>query len=108
MKNEHLIQRVLTQYLETQKNLKTIINDYITRVTEKKLWSIYKNGYNSKPYRNIIQKLRQNNVEDLYALTNDDKVRLFSEGEIKNYMQQYHTVSWNPCSHMCTCRHTCK
>ena len=29
-------------------------------------------------------------MEDLYALKNDDGVRLFSEGEIKNYMQQYH------------------
>ena len=45
------------------------------------------------PTRTSYKKLRQNNVEDLYALTNDDKVRLFSEGEIKNYMQQYHTVS---------------
>ena len=31
-----------------------------------------------------------NNVEDLYALKNDDRVRLFSEGEIKNYTDQYY------------------
>ena len=36
-KNGHLIQTVLTQYLETQKNLRTVIIDYITRATEKKL-----------------------------------------------------------------------
>ena len=34
--------------------------------------------------------MRQNNVEDLYALKNDDRLRLFSEGEIKNYAQQYY------------------
>ena len=33
--------------------------------------------------------MRQNNVEDLYALKNDDGVRLFSEDEIKNYTHQY-------------------
>ena len=32
----------------------------------------------------------KNNVEDLHALKNDDRVRLFSEVEIKNYMQQYY------------------
>ena len=89
-KNGNLIQTALTQYVETQKNLRTIINDYITRVTEKKLQSIYKNGYNSKSYWNIIRQLRQNNVEDLDALKNDDGVRLFSEDEIKNYAHQYY------------------
>ena len=77
-KNEHLIKTTLTQYLETQKNLKKIITNYITRETEKKLQSIYKNGFNSKSYWNITQQLRQNNLEDLYALKNDDGVRLFS------------------------------
>ena len=48
--NGNLTQTALTQYVETQKNLRTIINDYITRATEKKLQSIYKNGYNSKSY----------------------------------------------------------
>ena len=67
-KNGILIQTALTQYVETQKNLRTTINNYITRATEKKLQSIYKNGYNSKSYWNIIRQSRQNNVEDLYAL----------------------------------------
>ena len=49
-KNGILIQTALTQYVETQKNLRTTINNYITRATEKKLQSIYKNGYNSKSY----------------------------------------------------------
>ena len=84
-KNGSLIQTALTQYVETQKNLRTIINNYITRATEKKLQSINKNGYNSKSYCNIIRQLRQNNSEDLYALKNDDGVWLFSEDEIKNY-----------------------
>ena len=34
--------------------------------------------------------MRQNNVEVLYVLKNDDRLRLFSEGEIKNYTQQYY------------------
>ena len=34
--------------------------------------------------------MRQNNVEDLYALKNDDGVRLFSEDEIKSYTHQYY------------------
>ena len=34
--------------------------------------------------------MRQNNVEDLDALKNDDGVRLFSEDEIKNYAHQYY------------------
>ena len=67
-KNRSLIQTALTQYVETQKNLRTIINNYITRATEKKLQSINKNGYNSKSYCNIIRQLRQNNAEDLCAL----------------------------------------
>ena len=67
-KNENLIQAALTQYVENQENLRTIINNYITRATEKKLQSIYTNGYISKSYRNIIRQLRQNNLEDLYAL----------------------------------------
>ena len=49
-KNGNLIQAALTQYVETQKNLRTIINGYITTATEKKLQYIYKNGYNSKFY----------------------------------------------------------
>ena len=89
-KNGNLIQTALTHYVETQKNLRTIINNYITRATEKKLQSIYKNGYNSKSYWNIIRQLRQNNVEDLYALKNDDGVRLFSEDEIESYTHQYY------------------
>ena len=89
-KNGILIQTALTQYVETQKNLRTTINNYITRATEKKLQSIYKNGYNSKSYWNIIRQSRQNNVEDLYALKNDDGVRLFSEDEIKSYTHQYY------------------
>ena len=89
-KNGNLIQTALTHYVETQKNLRTIINNYITRATEKKLQSIYKNGYNSKSYWNIIRQSRQNNVEDLYALKNDDGVRLFSEDEIKSYTHQYY------------------
>ena len=32
-KNENLIQTVLTEYIETKKNLRKIINDYITRAT---------------------------------------------------------------------------
>ena len=36
-KNGNLIQTALTHYVETQKNLRTIINNYITRATEKKL-----------------------------------------------------------------------
>ena len=88
-KNGSLIQTALTQYVETQKNLRTVINDYITRATEKKLQSIYENGYNSKSYWNIIQQLRQNNVEDLYTLKNDDGVRLLSKEKIKNYTHQY-------------------
>ena len=67
-----------------------IINDFITRATKKKLQSIYRNGYNSKSYWNIIQQLRQYNIEDLYALKNDDGGRLFSEDEIKNYTHQYY------------------
>ena len=89
-KNASLIQTALTQYVETQKNLRTVINDYITRATEKKLQSIYENGYNSKSYWNIIQQLRQNNVEDLYTLKNDDGVRLLSKEKIKNYTHQYY------------------
>ena len=89
-KNGSLIQTALTQYVETQKNLRTVINDYITRATEKKLQSIYENGYNSKSYWNIIQQLRQNNVEDLYTLKNDDGVRLLSKEKIKNYTHQYY------------------
>ena len=81
---QHFIQTTLKHYVETQKNLRKIINDYITRVREKKLQSIYRNGYNSKSYWSIIQQLRQNNVEDLYALKNYNGVRLFSEGKIKN------------------------
>ena len=34
--------------------------------------------------------MRQNNVEDLYALKNDDGVRLFSEDEIESYTHQYY------------------
>ena len=34
--------------------------------------------------------MRQNNVEDLYALKNNDGVKLFSEDEIKNYTHQYY------------------
>ena len=83
-KNGNIIQTAWTHYVETQKNLRTVINNYITRKTEKKLQSIYKNGHNSKSYWNIIPKLRQNNAEDLYALKNDDGLRLFSEDEIKN------------------------
>ena len=49
-----------------------------------KLQTIYRNGYNSKSYWSIIQQLKQNNVEILYALKNDDGVGLFSEGKIKN------------------------
>ena len=49
-KNEHLIQTTLTQYHKTQKNLKTIINNYITIETLKKLQFIYKNEYSSKSY----------------------------------------------------------
>ena len=49
-KNGNLIQTALTQYVETQKNLRTLINNYITTATEKKLQYIYKNGYNSKFY----------------------------------------------------------
>ena len=37
MKNGILIQTALTQYVETQKNLRTTIDNYITRETEKKL-----------------------------------------------------------------------
>ena len=36
-KNGILIQTALTQYVETQKNLRTTIDNYITRETEKKL-----------------------------------------------------------------------
>ena len=32
-KDGNLIETALTQYAETQKNLRTIINDYITRAT---------------------------------------------------------------------------
>ena len=87
--NESLIQTALTQYVETQKNLRTIINNYITRAAQKTLQSIYKNGYNSKTYWRIAQQLRQNIVEDIHALKNDDGVRLFSEDEIKYYRHQY-------------------
>ena len=31
----------------------------------------------------MIWQLRQNNLEDLYELKNDDEVRLFSESEIE-------------------------
>ena len=41
-KDGNLIQTALTQYAETQKNLRTIINDYITGATQKKLQSINK------------------------------------------------------------------
>ena len=34
--------------------------------------------------------MRQNNVEGLYALKNDDGVRLFSEDEIESYTHQYY------------------
>ena len=34
-------------------------------------------------------KIKKNNVEDLNTLENDDGVRLFSEGDIKNYIQQF-------------------
>ena len=34
--------------------------------------------------------MRQNNVEDLNTLKNDDRVRLFGEGGIKNYTHQYY------------------
>ena len=34
--------------------------------------------------------MRKYNVEDLYALKNDDGGRLFSEDEIKNYTHQYY------------------
>ena len=88
-KNGILIQTALTQYVQTQKNLRTTINNYIIRATEKKLQSIYKNEYNSKSYWNIIQQLRQNNV-GLYALKNDDGIRISSEDEIKSYTRQYH------------------
>ena len=88
-KNGILIQATLTQYVETQKNLRTTVNSYITRATEKKLQSINKNGYNSKSYWNIIQQLRQNNEEDLYALKNDDGVRLFSK-DAHQYTHQYY------------------
>ena len=77
----------LTQCLETQK---IRISNCITRDTEKKLQYIYKNGYNSKFYWNVIRQLRQNNTDDVYALKIDDGLRLFSEGEIKNYTQQYY------------------
>ena len=87
MKN--LTQAKLTQYVETQKKLMTINNDYIIRATEMKLQSIYKNGYNSKSYLNIIQKSIQNNVEELYALKIDDRATLTSKFEIKSYTQQY-------------------
>ena len=36
----------------------------------------------------MIWQLRQNNLEDLYELKNDDEVRLFSESEIENYIHQ--------------------
>ena len=88
--NGNLTQTALTQYVETQKNLRTIINDYVTRATEKKLQSIYKNGYSSKSYCNITRQLRQNSVEDLYTLREDDEVRLFSEDETKNYTNQFY------------------
>ena len=39
-KDGNLIQTALTRNVETQKNLRTIIIHYITRVTEKKLQSI--------------------------------------------------------------------
>ena len=84
-KNGNLIQTVLTQCEETQKNVRTIINDYITRPTEKKLQAIYKNGYNSKSYCNI-QQLRQNNVEDLYAL----KMMMESDYSVKMKLKIIH------------------
>ena len=37
----------------------------------------------------LYESFRQNNIEDLYASKNDDGVRLFSEGEFKNYTHQY-------------------
>ena len=84
-KNGNLIQTALTHYVETQKNLRTIINNYITRATEKKLQYIQRNGYISKYDWNIVRQLSQNNVEDLYTLKNDGGLRLFCEDEIKNY-----------------------
>ena len=56
----------------------------------------------SRFYQNIIGQIKQNNVydvyEDVYTLKNYDKVRRFSEGEIKithnnttnNYTQNTH------------------
>ena len=85
-KNANLIHTTLTQYVETQKNLRTTINNYITRATEKKLQAIYKNGYNSKSYWNIIQQLRQNNVEDLYAL----KMMMESDYSVKMKLKIIH------------------
>ena len=41
------------------------------------------------------RQMRQNNVEDLYSLKNDDGVNLFSESEIKNYTHQYYKQLWS-------------
>ena len=97
-KNGNLIQTALTHYVETQKNLRTIINNYITRATEKKLQYIQRNGYISKYDWNIVRQLSQNNVEDLYALKNDGGLRLFSEDEIKNYTN-YTTSNYTQKTH---------
>ena len=75
-----------------------MINDCITRATEKKLQSIYKNGCNFKSYSNITQQLRQNNVDDTYALktmtVSDFSVKVKSEithnNTTSNYTQNTH------------------
>ena len=41
------------------------------------------------------RQMRQNNLEDLYSLKNDDGINLFSESEIKNYTHQYCKQLWS-------------
>ena len=80
--------------------LKRTIKHYITENIEKRLNRIAQQGLNSKPFWNIVRQMKRNNSEDLIAMKDDKRNRLFSEEEIQlhtvNYYKKLYTKRGSP------------
>lgn len=90
-------QAALRQYKQKRSDFTTALNKEQARIAEEKLKKIIdEGGCSSKTFWNIRRQLKKNNLEDMWALKNDEGTILYNTEEIKAETARYYEELYSP------------